>query len=322
MRAVFVGDMHAVPSELDECRRLADAIREFARVQGATHVVFLGDQHHAHATMRVEVMAFWKWVFRELTVQHLNVIALVGNHDRADQADDASPHAMLAYRDDVDVIESPRAFGGVLFLPYMASKDEFVSACNAQPTKIVVCHQSFDTTQYENGSYVGEEGVDPEAIPQRLVISGHIHKPQRVGKVWYVGAPRWRSAADANEERRVWCVDLTTGEPVASMDTAPYCRRIVTATIDCETSVVLPEPGPLVDLRLTLVGTTDWVNALAAAWADRGARVAVVRTDAVRLEVRESEGVPQAWSRFVGAYRASRGTPPARIAERAREYGL
>jgi len=64
---VYVGDPHVVVDELEECRRLVDAIRAFALNQKATRVVFLGDQTHNHSTARLEVLHFWRQAFLDYT---------------------------------------------------------------------------------------------------------------------------------------------------------------------------------------------------------------------------------------------------------------
>jgi hypothetical protein len=40
----------------------------------------------------------------------------------------------------------------------------------------VVCHATFNGARYENGFYA-KEALDPDAVPQKRIISGHIHTP-------------------------------------------------------------------------------------------------------------------------------------------------
>lgn len=320
--SVVVGDPHTVADEIPECERLMRGAIAFAGAVGAVRLVVLGDLHHNHSTVRVEVVAFWKRVIAWARAAGLEVVFMVGNHD---MSNDRSCHILIAYPEAV-VVDRPTVIDQVLYLPYVHVREDFVAMCQANPTRTVVCHQLFDGSTYENGFYCGEEGVDAALIPQDLVISGHIHKPQVLGKVWYVGAPRWRIASDANEERRIYALTLDVGGAMVGAqehDTAPYCRRIVHMQDTPDSPAAPPAPGPLVDVRVDVTGPTDYVRARAADLEAMGCRVKTVRTDAVRVEVRESDGLPRAWDRFAGAYVPTRGTPMVRVrALAASQYGL
>jgi hypothetical protein len=100
------------------------------------------------------------------------------------------------------VVDEPRVvLPGILFVPYVHDPAEFVQICQQYPeAKTVVCHQTFAGSYFENG-FLTPDGVEPNLLPQEQVISGHVHSPQRIGKVWYPGAPRWRTVSDANTER-------------------------------------------------------------------------------------------------------------------------
>lgn len=313
--------------DLAEGGRLIEGVAGFAEELRADHIVLLGDLFDTMSHVRLEVMAFWRDAIRRARRSSAgSTIVLVGNHDRSN---DGLEHALWPYGqgEEATIIDAPQILQGVLFLPHMADPAEFVRLCRAHPTRTVVCHQTFDGAQYENGFYAGADAVDPAAIPQDQVISGHIHKPGRYGKVWYVGAPRWRTASDANEERAVWCVDhAPDGSIVAAVprDTARWCRRIVQLEATPESWPDVPAPGPLVDVRVAVRGPGAFVqDALARLAAQGVTRVSSVRTDALVPSVRESEGVGRAWGRFVEAYAGEHGTPAARVRARAADdYGL
>lgn len=44
----------------------------------------------------------------------------------------------------------------------------------------------------------------------KVVVSGHVHKPQVIGKVWYVGSPIQLNRGEAGEEKRFLVLDLDT----------------------------------------------------------------------------------------------------------------
>ncbi len=310
---IFVGDPHPVVEELDDVRALIRAIEAFARDTKARRIVFLGDQHHTHSVVRLEVMGLWKEAFR-LLGRHREVVALVGNHDRSSCG---RYHAMAAYPE-VRVIEKPEVFDSTLWVPHMADPRDFESLCQqyAYMTDLVVCHQLFDGSVYENGYYAGEEGASIDAVPQAEIISGHIHKPQRLGKLWYPGAPRWRTASDANEKRAIWFVDGDTRIPY---DTAQCCRRIILLDDSPEKPADVPAPGPLLDVRVEVRGPAEYVVPRTAALRARGVRVTPFRTDSARIEVRESDGIVPAFVKYLAGYEGRRGTPRPRLAEIVKE---
>lgn len=322
MRTVYVGDPHGTVGHLEECGRLIRAVAEFAREQDARRIVFLGDLFDTMSVVRLEVAAFWRWAFAYLIAEGFQVVSLVGNHDY-DNAQRS--HALEGYSG-VTVVDGPVVLDGILHLPYVHEPARFVELCRAHPTGVVVCHQAFDGAEYENGFYAGPEAVDQKLIPQTLVISGHVHKPARLGKVVYLGASRWRIASDANTSRALVMFDHdATGKvrAVEKLDLSTVCRQILQFELTPENLTVIPPAGPLVDVRVDVRGPTAFVLGWAEKLAARGVRVRTFRTDAVRLSVRESEGVGVAWGRFVREFRPSRGTGSERVAALAAEvYGL
>lgn len=318
IRTLMVGDMHVVPEELEDCSKLLEHVLEVAKAEDLHEVWFSGDQHHTHAVVRLEVMHWWKNAFTALRKAGLEVTCLVGNHD---QLSPGSPiHAMMAY-DGVNVVDRPQGRDGILMLPYFHTQEEFLAAANVPGTKTLVCHQTFDGSTYENG-FLASDGFDPNLLQQELVISGHIHTGQEFGKVWYVGAPRWRTLSDANVERAVWALEFQDGALVSRKpySTGEVCRQIRFLEDSPKKPVQLP-----LDLRhqwrVDVKGPADWCQKRKLELAAAGARVRVFPTQVSQLgRVRESEGIEQAFRSFMGAYTAKHGTPGTVLEAMVKEY--
>lgn len=317
-RVLVVGDMHAVPDELEDCSKLAQFIIETAEKEEIKEVWFTGDQHHTHAVVRLEVMHWWKVCFKALKQRGLKVVCLVGNHDQASPG--SSVHAMMAY-DGILVVDTPAVRHGVLMLPYMHTQDEFVAACRKHGPSLdehddpveglptVFCHQTFDGSTYENG-FLASDGFDPNLIPQELIVSGHIHSGQEFGKVWYVGAPRWRTLTDANTERAIWALTFEGGHLTSRTpySTGEVCRQIKHVDDTPENPVQLP-----LDLRhqwrVDIRGSADWCQARKTELAASGARVRTFPTQVSTLgKVRESDGIGRAFKSYMEAYQPKYGT--------------
>lgn len=173
-RILLVGDVHAVPEELDDCRALIELVRTVCKDEKVNEVLFLGDLYNTHNVMRVEVLNFWKTAFDALTQDKLNVWALVGNHDYAGEG--LLIHSMMAHQDQIKVVNGPMSLApNVLMLPYMADKEQFLKVCHKnRDMQTLICHQTFSGATYDNGMYA-PDGIDPADIPQTTVIGGHVH---------------------------------------------------------------------------------------------------------------------------------------------------
>jgi DNA repair exonuclease SbcCD nuclease subunit len=329
-RVLIVGDMHVVPEELEDCSKLASYIVRVADANDLHEIWFSGDQHHTHNVLRLEVLRWWKVVFKKLRAHGLNVVCLVGNHDQASPGSDL--HAMMAYEDTpgVLIVDKPTVRLGVLLLPYYHEQEKFLDAVkNATAMNMrhdgwvpptLFCHQTFDGSTYENG-FLASDGFDPNLVTQELVISGHIHTGQEFGKVWYVGAPRWRSLSDANVPRNLWLVEFKDGHFVQRIpfDTGDVCRQIR----HLEDTPAKPVQLPLDERhqwRIDVRGPVDWCQARKKELSAAGARVRTF-PDQVSTEgrVRESEGIDKAFHGFLGAYQAKFGTPRETLAVMAKE---
>lgn len=307
MKLLLVGDYHAEPRDLDDCRALANFILQKADEHQCC-VVFMGDQYHTHAIIHAEVQRFWYDFYKNLTY---GSISLVGNHDKPGTASSLAS-AMLAHEGDTLVVSSPSIKDGCLFLPYYHDVEEFVKVCKEnQDAHTVFCHATFDGSKYENGFYAGD-GIDPNLIPQKQIISGHIHTPQQYGKVWYVGAPRWRILTDANTTRAIWLIDINPQGDILSrecFDTSEVCRQILHFE-DREDGTTLPPKylNPQNDYHVDIHGSAGYIAERAAVYRPLGLRIRTFRTQEKRAAVTESDGVMMALGKWIDSYQSGRGT--------------
>ncbi len=314
---LLVGDPHAVADELDDCRALISCIIQAVKDHSPDYVLFLGDQHHNHAIMHVEVMAFWRDAFRQIGKLQVPVIALVGNHDMPGDGASKS-HAMMAYADmpEVRVVERPEVINGHLFIPYQHSNETFLSILKDHPhQRVVVCHQTFDGGRYENG-FFAKNGVPLAGLEDRWFISGHIHTPQAFGNVTYIGAPRWRSLSDVGIERALVMVELHQNEQpqyLKLIDTGTHCAKIVhiVETPEKLDTPVNVKPGwkAIVDIH----GDEDFIKARSKLWV--GHRVRTFKTRTTSAKVSESMGIAKALQAFLEGYQPRYGTQTAILKE-------
>lgn len=309
-KCLFVGDPHATPDSLDDCENLLGLTETVAREHRPEQIVLLGDLYHTHAVMRVEVLNFWLDALRRLVdVSGWGVKVLKGNHD-GPVNDDYGPHALLAHesQESVEVVDTPREEMGILYMPYFYDSRAFLKRVHQYPdTKTLVCHQTFLGAKYENNTPI-YDGININDVPQELIISGHIHSPQKVDKLWYVGAPRWRTAADANVKRAIWLVTFDDGKMVDAQefDTGQVCSRII-ALEDRETDPIRGWVGDAKDrLLVDIYGSTKFIRERKGLYPN--ARVRTFKTEEKTIRVRESEGIGKALQSFTDQFEPQHGT--------------
>lgn len=326
MRTLRVGDVHAKPEDLADCEALLAFVLKTAKEQRVQRIVFLGDQYHTHAIVNVEVQRFWlKW-FEILTTEGFEVIALKGNHDAPGDKNSLA-HAMQVHRNQIKVIEGPTQIGDELFLPYFHDQLEFLQACKSFPgTSRVTCHATFNGARFENGFYA-KEALDPELVPQKSIISGHIHTPASFSKVWYPGSPRWQTIGDANISRAIWVEDDSGGgECFSTDDVLKRIWQLVEAEAEHAGAQLEELLNPIKSsdrVVVNLQGSRAWCEQrkLAVASVRQGIRFRTFFTDQHSVKVRESEGIAAAFLRHFEAYNPKNGTSKDILTKMVQERG-
>lgn len=300
MKLLFIGDMHVTLAELEDSARVIDLVCEIVGSNEDVIPVFLGDQYHTHAILRLEVIDFWRKAFKLVLEcsRTKTVFALAGNHDMTgDSSSKATAMDIHATSGVIAVTKlSPASWGRkVTFLPYM-SNEEFLATVKASPTDVLVCHQTFQGATYDNGFYA-HDGIDQNEVPANLIISGHIHTPSVIGKVEYVGAPRWRTISDAAvSERHLMLLDLDTLER-KYIPTSTHVRKLILLK-DTEEAPLEAIALDHHEYRVDIHGSEAFIEARKKFWLGR-AKVRCFPTYASKSVVKESEGIDSAFSTFV-----------------------
>ncbi len=312
MKALLVGDPHVVTPELEDAKALLRLVVATAHEYKVTTIMFMGDLHHNHRLIDVDVLAFWHDQLQALT-QEWHTVALVGNHDKTGDASNPN-HALIAYRRICNIIERPTPYrGAFLAVPYMSDPAKFAEAVNQSDEKTILCHQTFNGAVYENGFYAAgdADAIDPSKFPDRQFISGHIHRPQRFGNVTYIGAPRWRSVADANTERGLVVYNFEEGQPPAIeaiVNTATHCRPLYQVTIVEDDVVETPHYVEGARYIVDIFGSQDFIRQHSPFWKEKGARVRTFPTKNETPRVRESQGIRSALTDFINGFAPIYGT--------------
>jgi hypothetical protein len=275
---LIIGDPHVRPDNLQESEKLLEFVEvEVARL-GEKNILILGDLFHTHGVIRMEVQSFWmRWA--ERLGKKYNLVILHGNHDG--KGDDQSEGVMSALDPlkgifGVTIVDTPTILGDFTFLPYTASLDKFTHWVSEANTPFLVCHQTFDGGQYENGFYA-KDGLPTSLVAKfKQVISGHIHKTQEFANIWYPGTPRWDSVSDANESKGLWTFSEYDHRR-SFIPTDSVCSKII--SIELSEGQDLPDIVPGTRTHVKLTGSSSWIAKTAKKLKGK-ARVSSKPTDA------------------------------------------
>jgi DNA repair exonuclease SbcCD nuclease subunit len=265
-----VGDPHITVQRIDDGRAFLKRLAALSRNKDIKQVIILGDLFHTFAVIRSEVLEAWCNFFSEVKVP---IIALVGNHDYAGQSGGSHALEPLRYigEDHRVIVDKHMILNGVHYLPFMRNNDEFEKHCQNIPAhSVLVCHQSFQGAEFGSG-YLDPHGVDTRSIRHlNAVVSGHIHKRQAFGNVWYPGTPFQHNFADAGYNTHVFTVDLTsTGyHLIEEHDLGMPRYEIITGGIG-SIADDLPKPNPTTSYKIVSKGTPSEISAF---WKDQRVR--------------------------------------------------
>ena len=221
-KTLFIGDLHVQINNLEdtgEIFNLADQILE--KDSAISMVCLLGDIFHTHDVLRQEPAFFVREKIKNLIEKYesrVEWIALAGNHDYSTPTAVTTDNAVrLTLGDILTVVDNEvLTKGRFAFVPFTGDNEEFLKkAMSPTRSTILVCHQTFDGSRYENNQ-TAPHGVDQNKLTQKLIISGHIHTKQNLknsyNEVVYVGTPRALNSNETNEKKYLTVFDSDTYE--------------------------------------------------------------------------------------------------------------
>lgn len=212
MKTMIVGDLHSMPSNLEDTGIILDLCKQHAKIHNVEAIIFLGDIFHTHAVVRQEPAHFVKRKVLAMTDLKIPIFLMAGNHDGQ------SPHSVetnsvrLVFGgmedEGIFVVDTPEGhlYKNFFMVPFIGDNNQFVASCQKNPDSILVCHQTVAGAYYEN-KQLAPGGVNQNLLPQKFVIAGHIHMNQQVSKVFYPGTPRALTANEYNDSKGLWIFD-------------------------------------------------------------------------------------------------------------------
>ena len=250
-KTLITADLHFSDNIRDAYRfEIVDRLIKLIRAHKAESLVILGDlteakeRHNAWLTNRIVdiIVRLAKECF---------VVIVKGNHDYL--ADPNTPFfRFLDHLENVWWINEPQGAYSPLYLPHTRNYKEDWEGLDLS-VGLIYTHNAFVGADLGNGFFaeVKHGAIPLDIIPKHtLVISGDIHKPQRLGNVIYVGAPYLIDFGD-DYQPRVLLLD----EPkwtVKSILLGGRQKRLVELNSIEELATVKANTGDILKVRIRL----------------------------------------------------------------------
>lgn len=286
---------------MDQCLKLFDFINKTINEQKPDYVCFLGDQFDNHGVVHLQVVAAFIAFIKQLRCPS---IVLVGNHDRSNDFNQIF-HGMefLSGIENCTVVHSHIVKDDVLFVSYKHNPQKLIDLANEFNTKTLVCHASFNGGKYDNGFYI-KDGIELTQVPQKIIISGHIHAAQVFGKITYVGSSRWININDVNAEKRFLLVDhdedMYESIPIIGVPSI----KVYQITNEEELKIGLSQDFLNNNICFDVVGNTVFIDLVKekVSKLDNKPRIRPFPTQVKQVKVKESLGIKEAFKSFLLDY--------------------
>lgn len=233
MKLLVSGDPHLKISTIETAKRFLAWLEQSIRAESPELTVLMGDLFDTHSIVRVEIMTLWIRFAERMKKEGYEIISLVGNHDQASPGSELN--SLICLEPYMIIADRPMTYRQMGFIPYYHSQSEFEAAARSLVgggREILFVHQTFQGAQYENG-FFDPDGFSTETLKEfKWVISGHVHKIQRLGNILYVGSPYHANFNDAGEKKAIFVMDTENPKLITKILKSPLPTYEVVRTTD------------------------------------------------------------------------------------------
>lgn len=234
-KAICLGDIHFGEKgnekrHNEDCLAFIDWAIEEAHHQGADKIIFMGDWNHQRNSLRVDTLGYSRAGLKKLNECGIPVLFLLGNHDLfyKDSRDVSSvdPYGF----DNITFIDDITKMDNVLFCPWLLTKEQKQIKNQLSDVSYVFGH--FEIPHFLMNSLVEYKGEGQLKIEdfdniEYWAFSGHFHKRQCKGKMFYIGNCFPHNFNDVwDDERGIMILNWGENPEFKSFPNAPKYRDI------------------------------------------------------------------------------------------------
>jgi hypothetical protein len=228
----------------DSCEQFVKWMITQAEEWGTKNCIFGGDWHHVRSAINVSTLNYSVSGLKLLNDYFDNIWFILGNHDLF-YRDKYEIHSIPYIREfhNIHLIESMTEIDGVSFVPWLVGDDWK----QVQKSKAPYMFGHFELPRFKMNAMVEmpDHGLlnDTHFANQTQVFSGHFHKRQNKGKIWYMGNCFPHNYADAwDDERGIMLWQPGSDPSFMAWPSAPKYRTL-------SMSQLLEDPERHIDAR-------------------------------------------------------------------------
>lgn len=212
----------------DSCEKFIKWMISEAKAKGIKTCIFGGDYHHMRSAINISTLNYSVSGLKLLNDNFDHTFFIIGNHD-------------LFYRDKYEIHSLPyiyqfpniipvdkiMEFGDVALVPWLVS-EEWKQIRNIK-TPYMFGHFELPTFKMNAMVEMPDHGTlnKEHFIHQKQVFSGHFHKRQNKGKIWYIGNAFPHNYADVwDDERGIMMFEPGKDPEFKSWPDAPKYRTL------------------------------------------------------------------------------------------------
>lgn len=273
MIILVIGDMHLKIASLETGKQFLGWIHELVLKHRPALVVNLGDTFDSHSVLRSELLAEYGNHVMQICNSRASegeqtvYVHVLGNHEfyKPNSSEYHALQSLKGLHDDYYVADTDEAVKcwGWSFIPYHPDPATFPK----QLGEICFAHQTFIGADF--GQYRPEVGVDMDAVTSEIIISGHIHKGQQVGKVIYPGSPFARGVDDVDQTKGVYLFNSDTYEMTFIASPFPRWRSYIAESTSAGNKLSIDKIHA--ELTSILTPNDHWVITVEGPKAELGA---------------------------------------------------
>lgn len=251
-KITVLGDLHAKHDNLDKLSELFGFTEQLGQP-----VIILGDLLDTKELIRGKCLNFYINTFSKSKLQYDIV---VGNHDLFSLESEEHALQALSLLPNVRVHDKPHYNSefNIQFLPYCKKLLIVRDWLEQTPRSRIVCgHFDINSFDYGNG-FKCDTGLDSDTFIQfPLILSGHYHKHQIRGNIFYLGTPFAQSFGETNQSKYIMSLDTTTLE-YELVET--WFPKYMTVEVDCDSTLEHPTLDKINSNRVILRGTRENIS--------------------------------------------------------------
>lgn len=215
---LLTSDWQASRNNLDECMRAQGEVLHLSLQHKVHGVINLGDFKEAYDPVAIDVVNFWVNSNRAIKEKNLELIELLGNHDRISQYSDNRNWFTVFRSTGAHAIETPSyiEYDNVVFacLPFIHDVKKLKASARKlwrkvkkikHKKRVLLFHCDVKGAEYNNLGIVSDCKVTTQDLlmyKYDRCFGGHIHKRQELANnAMYVGNPFCCDWGEINQEK-------------------------------------------------------------------------------------------------------------------------